>query len=945
LSKIHIIFHFIKRTVVLFSVFIFLYSTKANEQIINSLNILPHDLVHWTTLDSYGYLWIATGNGLCRYDGIAMQVFSKDDEIFEALRNSNISKVFIDSSNFLWAINSEGRIFSIDLNNMAWKLFKLGNDSTFTDLYSFGEKVIAIKDNNIFQCKQKEFSNEKMKITFADLPKAPIVSVLYYDQNTQFIAIKNLGLFQIHKSKAKQVCNHIKDINTLINYRKSICFYSNQRIYLYDIPKMNCKDITPKGIYLQDAFSLFQRFFIDQDQKILISTFDGIFRFDTSMNSIQNPEVVRINLGYRPPQSGEVLTSYIHDANGTEFFGFFNAGLIIRNKRKNPFHFINSFSENKTPVAIQSLALDSAGFLYAGSSNRMGLHILDHKLKIIKHYSQGFEKQHSFRPGSINGIAISNNNSFWISFSYNQMAYIQNNIVQNIFVKNGIGGYANAGVKIFDDKTYIITLDKGIQTIDKYGKTSTLSMLGKHKLICNDMLLDGDLMYIADNEKGLIIFNTKDSTYKIFNSKQNKNQAFNSVRCIYKQHINKIWIGTSTGIHLYNTKTELFTSYSKTDGLPDNRINAIVSDKEGNLWINTENGLALIDTSETVHAFNADNGFYGSLLERNSLVYDSKRNMVYTGGIKGLIYFHPDSILIEKMRRKVVISKLEAISGTDYLPIQFQRDNTNEKIKLSYQQNSIVLYFNMPEFSYPKSIKYHYLLEGYDKHFITTDAYRAFSKYTNLQPGKYVFKVSASMPGKGDTSISTQLNIEILPPFYATLWFKLLVSLLFLFAIAILIKKILSRIRKNELVLIQQIEIQDSKLKEKEQRIHHQSEVIKQLNENKKKALIDKANLIILENLEMEGLNSAFLSEKLNLSKTTFYNLVKELSGKSVNIYIREIRLDRARQLLSSGRFGVSEVAFSCGFNDISYFSKCYKNKFGLPPSKDLHNTENELIE
>jgi len=223
-----------------------------------------------------------------------MQVFSKDDEIFEAFRNSNISKVLIDSSNFLWAINNEGRIFPIDLNNMAWKLFKLGNDSIFTDLYSFGEKVIAIKDNNIFHCKQKEFSNEKMKITFVDLPKAPITSVLYYDQNTQFIAIKNHGLFQIHKSKAKQVCNHTKDINTLINYRKSIFFYSNQRIYLYNIPKMNCKDITPKGIYLQDAFSLFQRFFIDQDQKILISIFDEIYRFDTSSYSIQNPEMAQL---------------------------------------------------------------------------------------------------------------------------------------------------------------------------------------------------------------------------------------------------------------------------------------------------------------------------------------------------------------------------------------------------------------------------------------------------------------------------------------------------------------------------------------------------------------------------------------------------------------------------------------------------------------------------
>lgn len=76
------------------------------------------------------------------------------------------------------------------------------------------------------------------------------------------------------------------------------------------------------------------------------------------------------------------------------------------------------------------------------------------------------------------------------------------------------------------------------------------------------------------------------------------------------------------------------------------------------------------------------------------------------------------------------------------------------------------------------------------------------------------------------------------------------------------------------------------------------------------------------------------LCSQLGMSRTSVYNKIRSITGLSVNEYIRVVRLNKAKELLSTGRYNVGEVAYMVGFSDPKYFSTCFKKQFGVSPSK-----------
>ena len=76
------------------------------------------------------------------------------------------------------------------------------------------------------------------------------------------------------------------------------------------------------------------------------------------------------------------------------------------------------------------------------------------------------------------------------------------------------------------------------------------------------------------------------------------------------------------------------------------------------------------------------------------------------------------------------------------------------------------------------------------------------------------------------------------------------------------------------------------------------------------------------------------LSAALNLSRSTIHRKIKAETGKSTSIYIREFRLQRAHHLIANSERNIKEVAFNCGFSDVAYFCKCFKEHFGYSPSE-----------
>ncbi|MDD3190044.1 MAG: helix-turn-helix transcriptional regulator, partial [Fermentimonas sp.] len=108
---------------------------------------------------------------------------------------------------------------------------------------------------------------------------------------------------------------------------------------------------------------------------------------------------------------------------------------------------------------------------------------------------------------------------------------------------------------------------------------------------------------------------------------------------------------------------------------------------------------------------------------------------------------------------------------------------------------------------------------------------------------------------------------------------------------------------------------------------------------------IDKITDLILENLEQEKVDVGFLSEMLSMSSSTLYRKIKALTGISTNEFIRKVKMNRAEELLLTGKYTVSEVGYMVGINSTVYFRQSFKEEFGFSPMEYLNKIrEGELL-
>jgi len=95
-----------------------------------------------------------------------------------------------------------------------------------------------------------------------------------------------------------------------------------------------------------------------------------------------------------------------------------------------------------------------------------------------------------------------------------------------------------------------------------------------------------------------------------------------------------------------------------------------------------------------------------------------------------------------------------------------------------------------------------------------------------------------------------------------------------------------------------------------------------------------KVQSIIEENIDDEDFGIKNLCQAVALSRSQLHNKIKAATGLSTSIFVRSIRLQKAKYLLETTEFNISELAYNVGFKDPSYFSKLFSKTYGVPPSK-----------
>jgi len=199
----------------------------------------------------------------------------------------------------------------------------------------------------------------------------------------------------------------------------------------------------------------------------------------------------------------------------------------------------------------------------------------------------------------------------------------------------------------------------------------------------------------------------------------------------------------------------------------------MLEDEKKNLWITTTRGLVCFNPlTKTIKIYTKANGLLSDQFNYNSAFKDRSGTM-YFGCVKGMISFNPNYFIENNFVPPVYITGFqvnnnELIADEKKSPLK-QSISLTKKVKLPHNQSSFSIDFAALSYTAPETIEYAYKMEGLDKSWTYIKTNRKVY-FTNLAPGNYTFRVKAATGNGTFTKNEQQLTIEILPPFWATIW-------------------------------------------------------------------------------------------------------------------------------------------------------------------------------
>jgi ligand-binding sensor domain-containing protein len=259
------------------------------------------------------------------------------------------------------------------------------------------------------------------------------------------------------------------------------------------------------------------------------------------------------------------------------------------------------------------------------------------------------------------------------------------------------------------------------------------------------------------------------------------------VLSIFEDKQRNLWIGTRNGLNLYNRTSDSFRKFYIQHGLPHNTINSILQDKEGNIWFATNFGLSCYDlANQKFFNYGRAEGLISSSFLENAAWYDS--SYLYFGSLEGMVYFRPEKALENQRYVPIKITRIflynkeieigQKIDGKIILPKDLE---FVDEIEFKYRHNVITIHYAPLSYS-SRMYVFRYRLEGFNKDWVYANHGINPVTYTNLDPGKYRFRVQ--MLDKNNNPVSeASLRISVIPPFWMSFWFRLAVALLILFVI------------------------------------------------------------------------------------------------------------------------------------------------------------------
>ncbi len=250
-------------------------------------------------------------------------------------------------------------------------------------------------------------------------------------------------------------------------------------------------------------------------------------------------------------------------------------------------------------------------------------------------------------------------------------------------------------------------------------------------------------------------------------------------KCFYQDDEKNMWLGTEKGLYKLNGETgDIIHIYKKKDGLANDFIYSIISDDKGNIWCATNKGISCIYKNGKIINIYSSDGLQGDEFNTNSYAKAADGELFF-GGVNGVSSFYPDNMKSLSELSKIFMTDIK-VMDRDWNSDTAASWNV-QQIKLPYTNNILSFTFIALGRYSPDLYNYQYKMTGIDKDWVN-GGNKGFARYV-LPPGKYVFEYTAGIRPGDNLDYKKSIAIVILPPFWQTGWFYILIVICVLAAL------------------------------------------------------------------------------------------------------------------------------------------------------------------
>lgn len=817
---------------------------------------LSQSSVNCILLDSKGFLWFGTEEGLNRFDGYTMVHYKTDPDDPHSISHSWVYSLIEDHLGNIWAGTRTGGLNRYDRKTDRFIRYLPNRD----DPHSLNDELIYVvfedrsgtiwigTDGGGLHQYDREQDHFIRHLHDAHDPNSLSDDRVYsiHEDQSQRLWIGTFGGGLNIFNKETQQFHHIKNDPgnpySLSDDRINIIYEDSQGsiwvgtsgggLQKFD-QGQNCiatyrHSPDDHGSVSNDVVT---SIFEDRSGTLWIGTAGGgLCRFNRLTETFDNYRHSPID-----PNSinHDYISSIYQDHSGLLWIGTTGGGLNIYNREYRGFDIFrrkpgdpNSLSHN----GVRAILEDKQGNLWIGTFGG-GLNRINRHTGTVIHYHPDSKDPHSISHDRIFSLCEDTAGNLWIGTENGVLEKFDRTNGHFIHYPTDPSGSTHYRVSdIYEDDSghlWVGTRGGGLHRFNPLTERFTHFRAHPDQ---PDSLNHDDIYVILEDSRNTLWIGTVGgglSKYDrhtrkfiryIHNPEDPHSIGHNNVISVHESASGDLWIGCDAGLNKFNRESKTFDRYSEKDGLANNYVFGILEDESGHLWMSTNQGLSQFNPSTgTFINYDVSDGLQSNEFNGGAS-FKSRSGELFFGGINGFNAFYPGHIRRNTFVPPVVITDFQIWNESvavgqkinDRVILEKSILETN-LIELSHKMNMISFEFAALDYTASSKNQYTYIMEGLEKEWYP-DGTRRFATYSNLPDGDYTFRVKGSNNDGVWNDVGASIMVKVVPPFWRRNWFRGLLILLILGSAVTMIQVHTHNIRKRAFLLEQKVEERTTEL-------------------------------------------------------------------------------------------------------------------------------------